>query len=429
MGKLSTIKYEPLKNTIIEMQIKSRYNYYGYFALYFDFIEKTDLPAAAGVTVKNRRLQFYYNPEICDRMINEHGDSFMRFLVMHEVQHILLNHVMRTGERNHKLSNIAQDMLINTMIKNDYGFNYTEFFYADRSYTMPIKFDHNKYSGPLTYEALYNEIFDQTEEEDRNRAKGDGDPESNSDGEGGQGSGNGESQPSDGSGSGKLVDDHEMKNEMDEGETAEEKAANEAMVDSLVREIHDSLKARGFSASSGVEQMFNFKKQKPIVNVFKRVFGNGKLKAPTYRKLSRRHHLLKGKRKENKDVNIILDTSGSLYSELDEYIGQVVGNYNCYVIQIDTKVQFAGHIKNIQEWKKLKKMGCGGTILQPAIEKLKEEKRGDIQTVFVSDFYCETLDFKGIKGDMIFVKTKGATDPVFKNCARHKVVESYKETN
>ncbi len=342
------------------------------------------------------------------------------------------------------------DMVINSMIETDHKLAFDDFYYSSRKYDAPgIVFDGPAYDGMEMFEEIYEQLIqDNPDVDSEGNEQGGGEPQEcpdcggsgHADGEGEPGDGQGEpcetcggtgKQPGSGAGeigNGKpgLVDSHgEMQDDGKEMSTADK-----AIMDTMVREIHDSLKARGYAASQGIENAFAFEKKKPIVNVFKRVFGNGRQKSSTYRRLSRRNPVLKGKRKESKEVNLVLDSSGSLYSDLDIYMSQVVGNWKTYVIQIDTEVKYAGHVNSISDWKKVKKCGGGGTILQPAIDKIIEEGRQKIQTVFVSDFYCETLDLEGIKGPMIFVKTAGAAEPKYINASCNvKVIESQKDVD
>jgi predicted metal-dependent peptidase len=424
MSNIKGITHEGLRDAVISMQIDGESAaYYGQFALYFNFIEDHKLPAAAGVTVIDGNITFVYNSIKIDEHVKEFGDMFLTFLVIHECQHILLNHILRGEGMKHSIANIAQDMLINTQIQKDFGISYPPFYYFDRDYA-DLEYKHDDYKGLPIFEPLYNHILDNAPE-DFDDGKGEGGEgeggEGNGQGTPGQGQGKG-GQPKDGKGNGKgrLVDDHEAMQEFLENMTG----ADKSKLDSMVMEIHDTLKARGYGVSGGVETMFNMKKEKPVVNVFKKILGNGKIKSGTYRKMSRRNPKLKGKRKENKDVNLIVDTSGSIYSELSEIMPQLVGNFNVYCVQIDTSVKFAGHVKNFKDWKNVPITGGGGTTLQPAIDKLIEERRGHIQTIFASDYYCEELDFAGIGGEVAFVKTQGATEPKFRNCAKHKIFDT-----
>lgn len=381
---IESISYLPLRDAIIKMQNTYQYRYYGYFALYFNYIEDKQMSFCGGVRINNRHLEFFYNSELLEKQTNKDGIGFLEFFVIHEIQHILLNHSNRRGDRNTEISNIAQDMLINTGIKNEYKYDFKDFYYVDKKYDN-LKWDPSKYKDPLVFEFVYDALLLQNPNIKICNIK--------------------------------LVDKHFEENNLDESESA--------IVDVLIKDLHEGLKIRGFNPGS-IEEVLNFKKEKSIVNVFKRVFSSGLLKERTYKRLSRRVKELKGKKKENKDINLILDTSGSLYNELDKYIGNVIGKYYIYLVQVDTEVKFHKHIHSISEWKKTKKIGNGGTVLQPSIDFLVKNRRSNFPTYLVSDFYCDELDFSKIKSNVVLVKTKDAAIPKIKNCKKVKIYTSNK---
>jgi len=403
MSKLESIKHTLLKNTIIQMQANANFNYYGHFALYFDFEENKEIPAPAGVTIKDRRFKFYYNSEEIDKCIEELGENFLRFLVVHEVNHILLSHVTRTGEREHQLSNIAQDMLINTAIANDLNLRFPKFYYADQDYDAP-EYNHKDYTGKMIYEPLYDFLWE-TQERRGNEGEGEAKAE-------GEGSGNGK---------GQLVDHHQMNDDLANGNISESEMAQ---MEGMIKDIHTSLKAQGMTPGSIIEKNFSFSKEKSLVNIFKKVFSKGVVKESTYRKLSRRCEGLKGDKKESREINLLLDTSGSLYNELNQYIGAVVGKYSIFLIQCDTKVAWEGKVENMADWKKVKKAGGGGTILQPAIDRLIAIKKQSTPLVIVTDGYTDNMDFSKYKGHVTFVMTKDSTDPKFHGTKNVKVIKS-----
>lgn len=383
---LESIKYMPLKEAIIGMQNDYKFAYYGFFCLYFKFVEDEEIPAAGGVTVVDRStLVFAYNSGELEKFVKKYGDKFLRFFVVHEVNHILLQHILRVGERDKQLSNIAQDMIINSLIKKDFDFSFDDFFYVENNYPQ-LNYRAKEYTDPHVFEFLYDFLFDKKETSKKNK----------------------------GSGEGKLVDDHSGLGEIDESTSIQ--------IDSIIKSIHDSLKQRGFLGTNGIEEMFKIKKKKSIVNVFKRVFTSGSDKFSSYQRLSRRNSMLKGKKKIGKDINLILDTSGSLYNELDKCIGNIIGNYNIFLIQVDTEVTFSGYIKSLARWKNVKKCGGGGTTLQPAIDFLIKNKRHRIPIFFVSDYISDILDFKGIESKVTFIKSEDSQKPSFKNCSNFKII-------
>jgi predicted metal-dependent peptidase len=362
---IESINCIPLKEAIIGMQLDKELCYYGQFALYFSFVEE-QMDFAASVLCSGQKLFFYYNSKKIEEYVLKHGNDFLKFLVIHEINHILLNHQLRTGERDHKLANIAQDMIINSSIKSEYKLSFNDFYYIPENY-----------KDKIIFECLYDFLL----EEDKK------------------------------SGFCKeFVDKH---NEMKENE--------QGFFETLIKEIHERLKAKGFIGSKIIEDLIYWKKEKSIVNIFKTIFNNGKIKTSTYKKLSRRCPLLKGKKKINKDINVILDTSGSLFDELGSYISNIIVSHNVFLVQCDTKVTFHKHIKSINDWKKVKKSGGGGTILQPSIDFLIDKKRSKIPTYFVSDFECEELDFKSSFKYVVFIKSEKDRDISIKNIKSFKV--------
>lgn len=417
MSKLDSINHQGLKVAVIEMQSSTKYNYYGHFALFFDFVEEATLPAAAGVTIKDRRLKFYYNPKLIDECVEELGEDFLKFLVVHEVSHILLSHVTRTGEREHQLANIAQDMIINTAIATDLNMRFPKFYYVDQDYEYP-KYEHKKYDGKIMFEPLYDYLW---EENEKNGNDGDSDEDSDDEGQGQGSGGNSQGNSKGKKGRGQLVDHHGMADDIADGKLSESELAQ---MEGLVKDIHESLKAQGFSAGNIIEKNFEFKKGRSIVNVFRKVFSKGFIKESTYRKISRRCDGLKGAKKESREINLLLDTSGSLYNELNQYIGQVVGKYSIYLIQCDTRVAWEGQLNCMADWKKVQKAGGGGTVLQPAVDRLIELGKHHTPLFIVTDGYTDNIDLSKYKGSVCFVMTHNSCEPKYHGSKKVKVVSS-----
>ncbi len=440
LSKLDGINHDGLKLALITMQNSAEYRFYGYYALYFKFIEKKNLPAAAGVSIVNRKFCFYYNPDLIDEMVKKFGDNWLKFLVVHEVSHILLNHVGRTGDRDHQLSNISQDMLINDAIARDHGLSYEDFFYRSRDYPA-LKFKADEYEEKDIFEPLYAHIMMNVEKNGgKGQCQGDGKCPScngtgNADGQGTPGDGHCEQCPDcNGTGKGEFdpsaQDTSGFGGELVDYHSREEISEQDAeLAQHTAKEIAETLKQRGFTPGDVLGKMFSYKKEKTVINVFKKVFASGTLRNPTYRKLNRRlPGVLKGTKKENRDVNVILDTSGSLFAELDQYIGQLVGKWNCYLVQIDTQVAWSGHIKSEKDWKKVAKKGGGGTTLMPAFKHLTEVDRSDIPTVLVTDGYCDNLDLSVIKAPVTIVLTKNSVVPGYNGNKMVKVIKSKVES-
>ena len=57
------------------------------------------------------------------------------------------------------------------------------------------------------------------------------------------------------------------------------------------------------------------------------------------------------------------------------------------------------------ELKKMKVFGGGGTTLQPMVD-LLVKKYNNYPTILYTDGYCDNLDFKGIKNEVLILTTK-----------------------
>jgi predicted metal-dependent peptidase len=107
--------HEKLLNSVQAMLIDTKINlpYYGTFALHINFHENDNI-GTCGVNVGQKGMNFYYSPTFLENM----SQKEVNFINLHEDFHLLFNHPKRTvtGQYNHKMSNIAQDMIINHII-------------------------------------------------------------------------------------------------------------------------------------------------------------------------------------------------------------------------------------------------------------------------------------------------------------------------
>ena len=96
-------------------------------------------------------------------------------VLVHECQHVILQHVFRKGERNHKLFNLAADIAINQKIKN-----LPEGGFYPETFDFPVNLAAEDY-----YELLKKEKEEQEKEkEEYEKNNGDSNGDSNGDNEG-----------------------------------------------------------------------------------------------------------------------------------------------------------------------------------------------------------------------------------------------------
>ncbi len=207
--------HEKLLNGIQTMLIDTKINlpYYGEFNLHVNFHEQDSIGTCA-VNVTSKGMNFFYSPKFLEDM----SQKEVNFITLHEDFHLLFNHPRRTvtGQYDHKLSNIAQDMIINHVIWEDIPHAFVEIPKNKDGKNMAL-FVPKEYEGKLIFEELYEWLKEEKEKWQKEQKKnsqckscngsgkkdqgqGDGEKE---EGQGkGQQPGDGEGQPKDGQGDG-----------------------------------------------------------------------------------------------------------------------------------------------------------------------------------------------------------------------------------
>jgi len=159
--------HEKLLNSIQTMLIDTRVNlpYYGEFNLHVNFHEQDSIGTCA-VNVTSKGMNFFYSPKFLEDM----SQKEVNFIALHEDFHLLFNHPRRTitGQYDHKLSNIAQDMIINHVIWEDISHNFVE-IPKDKTGKNMALFVPKEYTGKLIFEELYEWLKEKKEEHQKNK--------------------------------------------------------------------------------------------------------------------------------------------------------------------------------------------------------------------------------------------------------------------
>ena len=366
--------HEKLLNTIQTMLIDTKVNlpYYGEFNLHVNFHEQEAIGTCA-VNVTPKGMNFFYSPKFLENM----SQKEVNFIALHEDFHLLFNHPRRTitGQYDHKLSNIAQDMIINHVIWEDISHSFVE-IPKDKSGKNMALFVPKEYTGKLIFEELYEWLKEEKEkfqkkqkegkcqnsecqscggtgkkqegqskqdkkeqgqgqkDQGQGQQPGDGqgqDPCPDCDGTGNEGGKDASGKPSYGpygknpGGKGDPIDTwstdqifQDMEN--GSGEYLDKHIGDdvpEEMREAMVRDVMDRLQARGLSAGNVESTLNKLRKQrKDYLKEIKRSISNeifGHIKQKTIVKPNRRQiQGLKGNRKIKSKINVILDTSGSM---------------------------------------------------------------------------------------------------------------------
>ena len=161
--------HEKLLAGIQTMLIDTKINlpYYGEFNLHINFVEQDSIGTCA-VNVTSKGMNFFYSPNFLEDM----SQKEVNFITLHEDFHLLFNHPKRTvtGQYDHKLSNIAQDMIINHVIWEDIPHAFVEIPKNKDGKNMAL-FVPKEYQGKLIFEELYEWLKDEKEKWQKEQKK------------------------------------------------------------------------------------------------------------------------------------------------------------------------------------------------------------------------------------------------------------------
>lgn len=394
--------------------------FYGQFNLFINFNQQDSIGTCA-VNVTSKGMNFYYSTPFLDKLSQEE----VNFVLLHENFHLLFNHPQRTvtGVFNHKLANIAQDMIINHLIVQDIPSSFAQIPKTPDGKNMPL-FLPIEYTGKLIFEELYEWLKEEKEKWSKNKNY---DPQ-NSYGPNGQ-------NPKGKSG---TIDtwslDHIFANlDANEGlyldvhiadEISEE--VKESNIGDVVKSILSKLESRGFRTSNVEQTLSKLRaKRKDYLKEIKRNISNtifGSHKEKTIVKPNRKNITgIKGNKKVKNIINVILDTSGSMggsFEKVLEYIYRDKVEIN--FIQGDTEVKWFEKIKNKRQIQTMKIKGLGGTMLNPSIKYVRDNFNL-YNTCILTDGATDSLDFSGIKGKVLIV-SKGTECPILNSNGKVKQI-------
>ena len=467
--------HEKLLNSVQQLLIDTKVNlpYYGEFLLHVNFHEQPGIGTCA-VNVTSKGMNFYYAPKFLDNK----PQNEINFVAIHEIFHLIFDHPKRTvtGCYDHKLSNIAQDMIINHVIWEDINHSFIEIPKDDDGKNMTL-FIPKEYTGRLIFEELYEWLKDEKEKWDKSQkenkecktCKGTGkkgedgsgkDP--NSGNKPGKGEGEGKSDCPDCEGTGNQ-DSKDSSGKPSYGPYGKNPGGNkdnptidtwskeqifqdmekndgqymdvhmgddipESMREAMVKDVMDRLASRGLVAGN-IETTLNKlrKKRKDYLKEIKRSVSNiifGTVKQKTIVKPNRRGISgLKGNRKVKTKINVILDTSGSMGGQgtFERVLSYVYRNdIEINMVQSDTEVKWVENFKNKRKLETMKISGLGGTIIQSGVDYIAEHFN-DYNSVILTDGMTDHLDFSKVKGKVLIISV-GTKCPITKSNGKVKQI-------
>lgn len=395
----------------------SEFEFYMYFLNHVSFFEAQMPMGTMAATIYNNRLAILWDNEFVDSL----SLSECQFVLIHEAMHLLSHHLERGKNYNREVSNIAMDMIINHLIIKYHG-KYVQIPRVTQAHidriinqakekgveiepeklaklrksvgeTYCVEMDPN-YKGDLVFEPLYNWLQEQwlKEKEGKPNELSEKTKEMMKQAEQMQGM---------------TLDYHGELTDIEE--EIKRALGREAMEKSK----YEVKRSRG-TVGGGIEEMLELLLKTPKRNnmkLIKQMISSmkGRAKQRTYRRLSKRVPGMKGNIKQALEVNVILDTSGSMSGEFEAALTQIYqGGYCINLVQADTQVNKVEKITDHKKFNKLKIAGLGGTIIQPAVEYVMDPKNklSRYGTIILSDGYTDTLDFKGTMGSWLLITTQ-----------------------
>jgi predicted metal-dependent peptidase len=362
--------------------------FFGQLALQTNIKESKSLPTM-GVWIGLNGFNLEYNKKFLDKI----NDSELKFVLIHEFMHLISYHCNRTREFNlhPRLSNIAQDCVINTEILENYNNEYTLPLggwkipkgYSDLRISelvyMYLQSDEYKKNDPAGYEKC-QDAMKSPEQIDCSDLS--------------------EDELSD------LIDELMKNGQFDvhmENEVSEEVARD------ISKSVYDSMKMRGLTEGN-IEKFIEriTPRENDILSQLKKAINemHGGVRYETYARPNRRDiEGKKGNKHQGVGANFLLDVSGSMDGFIEFVLGYVLhDNILLNGIQVDTKVQKVEIFKSKKDLQKIQIKGYGGTELQPAVNFVNNDKKlNKLNTVILTDGYCDELDFSGCKNKIVIV--------------------------
>jgi predicted metal-dependent peptidase len=459
--------HEKLMESIQTMLIDTKVNlpYYGSFNLFVSFNERKDIDTCA-VNMTAKGMNFYYNSEFLQNL----SQKEVNFITLHEDFHLLWNHPKRTitGQYDPKLSNIAQDMIINHIIWEDIPHTFVE-IPKDKDGKNMALFIPKEYKGKLIFEEIYEWLRDEKEKREKQQKKdgqcktcqgtgekqdGQGKPQDKQDGDGQgndpcddcNGSGNQPGKDSSGGDSygpygknprndSETIDTWSLDQILDnldknQGQYLDQHLGDEIpeeMRESVIKDAMDRLQARGLQGGNIEQTLGKLRKQrKDYLKYIKRTVSNalfGTTKTRTITRPNRRGILgLKGNKKIKNKINCILDTSGSMGGTFERVLSYIYRNdIEVNLIEADTDVKWVESIKSKKKLESVRIAGLGGTMLMPAV-KYVEDHFNQYNTLIITDGYCDSLDLSKLQGNVLLI-TIGVEVPITKSNGKVKQIK------
>jgi len=346
--------------------------FFANIAMYLNLVEQKDTTMAV-----DAEGNLYFNPEFVESLSFDE----LKFVIGHETLHMAFLHLLRKGERDGFLWNVATDFACNIVLRED-GFH------------VPSKFLYDsKYQG-MSAEEIYDSLIKQMK---------------------GSSGGNKSSKNQDGTENvsfgnvrGSRFDTHFYPKKRNGNDKEDKDTKGNEKTEQELRKLKDEWKKRVAESETLARQMGRMPES------IERMFGNIIESKINWRSLLYRYitqeipmdssYARPSKRsqsvgvylpyqiKENIDIVVAIDSSGSVSpKEMDSFVSEIIAISKSFasikmtVIVCDCKIHGVHEIRNGFSPKDIKLEGCGGTDFRPVFSYISKNIPSTRLLIYLTD--------------------------------------------
>ena len=437
-----------------KIQLQTRNSFFGRLILALEFQESKDVDDKGKPICQTIGVDYKGNCHYNSKFIEELTNKELVGILAHELLHIALLHHFRFSGREPQLSNIAEDICINSIlvkdryvlptieVTDDKGLKTHKVNGLVPNQNDEIELDFQvckitiKDCSTKNAEMIYEEIIKQLRKNGQNISLSTEDLSECSDRQSGDGGGDGGNKSGKGNAlangikevAKRVLDDHIKvdKNKMSKKQV--QKAQKQ--IEGMVREALEHSRMRG-DTPCGLERLwgsiheekFNWKTllQRYITELLPydqswRSFGKKTYGTGIYSPMTLREQI---------DVTVAIDVSGSIgETDLTDFMSEIVGVANQFKNRIkmtimthEDEVVDTFSVFNSDDVKNIKIRGCGGTSFEPVVENVKQNHKQTKCLVWLTDGYGEK-ELEKQPFEVIWVLTSDGDDELCKNSGR-----------
>jgi len=388
------------KLTRARIQIQNKNSFFAYLSLYLKFKNgKNNLPDNAGMGV-DIKGNLYYGEEFVNKISNDE----LKGVLTHEILHLALLHLIRMGDKEKEIWNIATDITINSLLKKN-GFDLPSGLIPDYNNKIEIDGYIIENCDEKTAEEIYFELIKNFPQDKR---KGIGEININ-----------------------ERFDEHFDSKGMSEKEIKEvsedwNNKINEALV---VAKMKGDIPA-GFERLFGELHKEKIDWKVMLYNYITNQIPYNYCYSKPHKKSICVGEYLPHISKEKIDITILIDLSGSIGDkELSDFLSEIIGmakafkeRINMRLLTHETEVNNNYKVDNgdIHKIKQLKINGGGGTSHIEPFNYIKEKVKDCKCVICLTDGYSDLdkINFNNYNFNKLFLITTDGTDEQIKdkNC-------------